>query len=194
MALPPAGGRNKKDRLRGLEAVAKLVLRGIRPLSTGGKWTERPPGGLFTKGEMPPGTPRSLTQRMASAVPQPRVCRGASLFLRGSFRPPRGKKSRPVCLTKRLRGAIVVSVRTAAIAVAVVPVVSFELEGNAAYRYGGRLFLMSEGRYDQRRKTDEHQRVCKHIRVSYHIAHPLFDRGRFCGNAIAAPRRGPRAI
>ncbi len=31
---------------------------------------------------------------------------------------------------------------------------------------------MSEGRYDQRRKTDEHQRVCKHIRVSYHIAHP----------------------
>ena len=23
---------------------------------------------------------------------------------------------------------------------------------------------------------------------------PLFDRGRFCGNAIAAPQRGPRAI
>ena len=33
---------------------------------------------------------------------------------------------------------------------------------------------MSEGRYDQRRKTDEHKRVCKHIRVSDHIAHPLF--------------------
>ena len=31
------------------------------------------------------------------------------------------QKRRPVCLTKRLRGAIVVSVRTAAIAVAVVP-------------------------------------------------------------------------
>ena len=31
---------------------------------------------------------------------------------------------------------------------------------------------MPEGRHDQRRKTDEHQRVCKHIRVSYHIAHP----------------------
>ena len=61
---------------------------------------------------------------------------------------------------------------------------SFQLAGNAAYRYGGRLFLMSEGRHDQRRKTDEHQRVCKHIRVSYHIAHPPFDRGRFCGNAI----------
>ncbi len=54
---------------------------------------------------------------------------------------------------------------------------SFQLEGNAAYRYGGRLFLMSEGRHDQRRKTDEHQRVCKHIRVSYHIAHPLLIAG-----------------
>ena len=86
---------------------------------------------------------------------------------------PAHQKAALSFLTKRLRGAIVVSVRTAAIAVAVVPVVSFELEGNAAYRYGGRLFLMSEGRYDQRRKTDEHQRVCKHIRVSYHIAHPL---------------------
>ena len=44
----------------------------------------------------------------------------------------------------------------------------------AAYRSGGRLFLMSEGRYDQRRKTDEHQRVCKHICICDHIAHPLF--------------------
>ena len=86
------------------------------------------------------------------------------------------------------------SVRTAASAVAVVPVVSFELEGNAAYRSGGRLFLMSEGRYDQRRKTDEHQRIWKHICICDHIVHPLFDRGRFCGNAIAAPQRGPRAI
>ena len=59
---------------------AKPVLRGNCPLSTGGKWTERPPGGLCSKGEMPPGTPRSPTQRMASAAPQPRVCRGASLF------------------------------------------------------------------------------------------------------------------
>ena len=32
---------------------------------------------------------------------------------------------------------------------------------------------MSEGRYDQRRKTDEHQRVCKHITICDHIAHPL---------------------
>ena len=93
------------------------------------------------------------------------------------------KKAALSSLTKRLRGAILMSVRTAAIAVAVVPVVSFELEGNAAYRSGGRLFLMSEGRYDQRRKTDEHQRICKHICICDHIAHPLFDRGRFCGNA-----------
>ena len=56
---------------------------------------------------------------------------------------------------------------------AVVPVVSFELEGNAAYRSGGRLFLMSESRYDQRRKTDEHQRIWKHICICDHIAHPL---------------------
>ena len=57
---------------------------------------------------------------------------------------------------------------------AVVPKWSLELDGNAAYRYGGRLFLMSGDREDQRRKTDEHKRVCKHIRVSDHIAHPLF--------------------
>lgn len=31
---------------------------------------------------------------------------------------------------------------------------------------------MSEGRYDQRRKTDEHQRICKHIAIRHHIAHP----------------------
>ena len=59
---------------------AKPVLWGIRPLSTGGKWTERPPGGLYTKGEMPPGAPRSPIYRMPSSAPQPRVCRGASLF------------------------------------------------------------------------------------------------------------------
>ena len=58
-----------------------------RPLSTGGKWTERPPGGHCTKGEMPPGTPRSRSQRTVFAAPQPRVCRGALLFLRGSFAP-----------------------------------------------------------------------------------------------------------
>ena len=58
---------------------AKPVLRGIRPLSTGGKWTERPPGGLYTKGEMPPGAPRSPVLRKSSSAPQPRVCRVASL-------------------------------------------------------------------------------------------------------------------
>ena len=36
------------------------TLWGVRPLSTGGKWTERPPGGLDTKGEMPPGPPVRL--------------------------------------------------------------------------------------------------------------------------------------
>ena len=86
---------------------------------------------------------------------------------------PAHQKAALSFLTKRLRGAIVVSVRTAAIAGGGRPSMSFQLAGNAAYRYGGRLFLMSEGRHDQRRKTDEHQRVCKHIRVSYHIAHPL---------------------
>ena len=38
-------------------APAALARWGIRPLSTGGKWTERPPGGLCTKSEMPPGPP-----------------------------------------------------------------------------------------------------------------------------------------
>ena len=56
---------------------------------------------------------------------------------------------------------------------AVVPVASLELEGNAAYRYGGRLFLMSCDREDQRRKTDEHKRICKHISVCNHRAPPL---------------------
>ena len=41
---------------------AKPVLRGNRPLSTGGKWIERPPGGLYTKGEMPPGPPFAYTE------------------------------------------------------------------------------------------------------------------------------------
>ena len=56
---------------------------------------------------------------------------------------------------------------------AVVPVASLELEGNAAYRYGGRLFLMPCDREDQRRKTDEHERICKHISVCNHRAPPL---------------------
>ncbi len=134
---------------------------------------------------------REVADRLYTTAPIPIIVQRAELC---QFLPAAQQKAALSSLTKRLRGAILVSVRTAAIAVAVVPVVSFELEGNAAYRSGGRLFLMSEGRHDQRRKTDEHQRVCKHIRVSYHIAHPLFDRGRFCGNAIAAPQRGPRAI
>ena len=106
---------------------------------------------------------------------------------------PAHQKAALSFLTKRLRGAIVVSVRTAAIAGGGRPSMSFQLAGNAAYRYGGRLFLMPEGRYDQRRKTDEHQRVCKHIRVSYHIAHPPFRsraflRKRHCGTAARAAR------
>ena len=67
------------EAVKGNGAPAKPVLRGNRPLSTGGKWTERPPGGLYTKGEMPPGTPRSPVYRMHSSTPQPRVCRGAWL-------------------------------------------------------------------------------------------------------------------
>ena len=115
--------------------------------------------------------PGSANRLPYLAAPVPIIAQRAALC---QFLPAAQLKSRPVCLTKRLRGAILMSVRTAAIAVAVVPVVSFELEGNAAYRYGGRLFLMSEGRYDQRRKTDEHQRICKHICICDHIAHPLF--------------------
>ena len=61
----------------------------MRPLSTGGKWTERPPGGHYTKGEMPPGTPRSRSQKQPAFAPQPRVCRGASL-------PPPGTKGAKV--------------------------------------------------------------------------------------------------
>ena len=64
-------------------APAALARWGIRPLSTGGKWTERPPGGLYTKGEMPPGAPRSRSQKQPAFAPQPRVCRGASLFPSG---------------------------------------------------------------------------------------------------------------
>ena len=39
---------------------------------------------------MPPGAPRSHSQKQPDFAPQPRVCRGASLFLRGSSVPPRG--------------------------------------------------------------------------------------------------------
>ena len=44
-------------RLRGGERFRACGRGERRPLSTGGKWTERPPGGLYTKGEMPPGPP-----------------------------------------------------------------------------------------------------------------------------------------
>ena len=57
----------------------------------------------------------------------PSVACGDSSLVRGSQAcggRAAHQKNRPVCLTKRLRGAIVVSVRTAAIAVAVVPIAS----------------------------------------------------------------------
>ena len=66
-------------RLRGGERFRACGRGERRPLSTGGKWTERPPGGPCTKGEMPPGAPRSRSQRTVFAAPQPRVCRVASL-------------------------------------------------------------------------------------------------------------------
>ena len=241
MALPPAGGRNKKDRLRGLffscgfsEAPTGLPVKGCGarglppPLASrqSGASELRPPtsclpcvrggaermrsGGVVGAVQekvtwywkpVPIRDPQPLSQGLP-ALPAPLTqgsqAPGGRRFPAEGAKPcegqPAHQKAALSFLTKRLRGAIVVSVRTAAIAGGGRPSMSFQLEGNAAYRYGGRLFLMSEGRYDQRRKTDEHQRVCKHIRVSYHIAHPPFDRGRFCGNAIAAPRSGPRAI
>ena len=51
-------------------------LRGIRPLSTGGKWTERPPGGHYTKGEMPPGPPVRTFRGCFLLSSAPRLPRG----------------------------------------------------------------------------------------------------------------------
>ena len=64
--------REKFPRLRA-HGPRSAWLRGIRPLSTGGKWTERPPGGLFTKGEMPPGPPVRLLRRCwaKNSIPAP---------------------------------------------------------------------------------------------------------------------------
>ena len=45
-------------------------------------------GGHYTKGEMPPGTPRSPVYKILSPAPQPRVRRGALLFLRGKLSSP----------------------------------------------------------------------------------------------------------
>ena len=71
------------------------TLWGVRPLSTGGKWTERPPGGPLHQGRNAPRNPRSPVLRKSSPALQPRVCRGASLFLRGSSVPrPSSKKKR----------------------------------------------------------------------------------------------------
>ena len=116
------------------------------------------------------------------------------------FEPPRGpgrgkhSKKPPCLLDKAALGCYIGVSKNGCQCKWRSSLVDFSSVEIAAYRSGGRLFLMPEGRYDQRRKTDEHQRICKHICICDHIAHPLFDRGRFCGNAIAAPQSGPRAI
>ena len=70
---------------------------------------------------MPPGTPRSRSQRTVFAAPQPRVCRGAWLFLRGSSVP------RPSSKKKRVYGRnMVPPVRSRAARCAVPPGVSAE--------------------------------------------------------------------
>ena len=68
-------------------APAALARWGIRPLSTGGKWTERPPGGLYTKGEMPPRNPPfAHAEDGCSCTPAPRLPRGLAFRL-SSFVP-----------------------------------------------------------------------------------------------------------
>ena len=49
-------------RLRGGERFRACGRGERRPLSTGGKWTERPPGGFYTKGEMPPDPPFAVSE------------------------------------------------------------------------------------------------------------------------------------
>ena len=129
----------------------------------------------------------------------PSVACGDSSLVRGSQAPggrrfpaegakpcggqPAHQKSRPVILDKAAPGCYIDVSKNGCQCKWRSSLVDFSSVEIAAYRSGGRLFLMSEGRYDQRRKTDEHQRICKHICICDHIAHPLFDRGRFCGNA-----------
>ena len=64
-------------------------LRGIRPLSTGGKWTERPPGGHYTKGEMPPGTPVRPFIRCFLLHPSPASAAGLRFFSKEAPSPRR---------------------------------------------------------------------------------------------------------
>ena len=74
-------------------------------------------GALIPRAKCPPEPPVRALRGRFLLHPSPASAAGLR------FTPPGDgeQKRRPVCLTKRLRGAILVSVRTAAIAVAVVP-------------------------------------------------------------------------
>ena len=74
-------------------------------------------GPLYQGRNAPRSPPFALSEDGFCCTPAPRLPRGFALPLRGTG----NKKAALSFLTKRLRGAIVVSVRTAAIAVAVVP-------------------------------------------------------------------------
>ena len=133
---------------------------------------------------------REVADRLYTAAPVLIIAQRAELC---QFLPAAQLKSRLVILDKAAPGCYIDVSKNGCHCRGGRPSMSFQLAGNAAYRSGGRLFLMSEGRYDQRRKTDEHQRVCKHICICDHIAHPLFRsraflRKRHCGTAQRAAR------
>ena len=77
-------------------------------------------GAFLPKAKCPPDPPFAHSEDGFCSTPAPRLPRGFA-FPQRKLSSPAGQKSRPASLTKRRWGAILVSVRTAAIAVAVVP-------------------------------------------------------------------------
>ena len=114
---------------------------------------------------------REVADRLYTTAPVLIIAQRAELC---QFLPAAQLKSRLVILDKAAPGCYIDVSKNGCQCKWRSSLVDFSSVEIAAYRSGGRLFLMSEGRYDQRRKTDEHQRIWKHICICDHIAHPLF--------------------